>query len=1105
MNSNREAALFALALEKPAAERNAFLKVVCGDDAALCQRLEVLLAAHDKPEGPLAEAMPAAPATMKIEFSEPLPDEAIGQTIGRYKIREKVGEGGCGVVYVAEQTEPVRRRVALKVIKLGMDTKQVVARFEAERQALAMMDHPNIAKVLDAGTTEKGRPYFIMELVRGIRITDYCDQANLSTKERLDLFIKVCQAIQHAHQKGIIHRDIKPSNILVTLHDGVPVPKVIDFGIAKATEGRLTDATVYTQLHQFIGTPAYMSPEQAEMSGLDIDTRSDIYSLGVLLYELLAGSTPFDGQELMSQGIDAMRKTIREKEPVRPSTKLSQTLVAADKVGRVAPRAPASGELASKDGAHGVTRPTTQSEEEVRASSRRLLRLKETITLLKGDLDWIVMKCLEKDRTRRYETANGIAADLKRHLNNEPVTARPPSKLYEFQKTVRRHKVGFAATAAIMVILGFGILASAWQAVRATRAQAQAEVEKQRADREAATANRVTAFMQQMLATANPQSSKSPDYTVRAMLDDFGSAIDAQFPDNPEVAAELHSTIGKAYWNMQQGAKAKPHVARALELRATAFGTDHEKYADSLVDYAESTGGFGNTDENKACEDSLRRALAIYSEGGVKGGRVIHALWALQMVYDRDRRYSEIEALVHAAQTEARQPPGSNYWELPAMNVGLISAKNQERKYAEAERIARESIAENTRLFGADYIQTAWVYRRLCDALLAQSKYREALDAATNAVAIMRKRVSPEQTWYGHQLLAVLDTLTAARRARALTNLFSSLESLVKLEALFQERLGSKPLLPDVRYDPVNVARSAMPQFPALYFELANEWTTAGKTNEATECRLKAITLIEQLETQSFGNPNMLSQLYSACMQHCVRQGDFGKAKQYRAKLLALKPLSSSSLNELSWSFATAVEPELRDGAVAVAFGEQAVAGTGRTNASALDTLAAAYAEAGQFTNAVRVQQEAISLLTKEIDKKEYATRLSLYQAAIPYRDPEELAQRIEAFLVSGNFAEAEPDARMCLTIREKTTPDDWKIFHAQSLLGGSLLGQKQYAEAEPLLLSGYEGMKQRKDKLSSGGKLRAQETLEGIIQLYEASGQTTKAVEWKKKLETLL
>src|SRR5262249_16583387 len=342
----------------------------------------------DLPEAELEEPKPGRETVKDLKPGiADLPDEVIGQKIGRYKILERVGEGGCGVVYVAEQTEPVRRRVALKVIKLGMDTKQMVARFEAERQALAMMDHPNIAKVLDGGATDNGRPYFIMELVRGIKITAYCDQASLPTKDRLGLFIQVCQAIQHAHQKGIIHRDIKPSNILVTLNDGVPVPKVIDFGIAKATEGKLTDATVYTQLHQFIGTPAYMSPEQAEMSSLDIDTRSDIYSLGVLLYELLAGTTPFDAKELMSQGIDAMRKTIREREPVRPSTRFA----------------------------------TLEGEDLTTTAKRRSADKYKLIHQLKGDLDWIVMKCLEKDRTRRYETANGLAMDLKRHLNNETV------------------------------------------------------------------------------------------------------------------------------------------------------------------------------------------------------------------------------------------------------------------------------------------------------------------------------------------------------------------------------------------------------------------------------------------------------------------------------------------------------------------------------------------------------------------------------------------------------------------------------------------------------------------------------------------------------------
>jgi WD40 repeat protein/serine/threonine protein kinase len=387
--------------------------------------------------------------------------ERPGDRIGRYKLREKLGEGGCGVVYVADQEEPVRRRVALKVIKLGMDTNAVVARFEAERQALAMMDHPNIAKVLDGGTTDQGRPYFVMELVRGVRITDYCDQNNLSTKDRLDLFIKVCQAIQHAHQKGIIHRDIKPSNILVTLHDGVPVPKVIDFGIAKATEGRLTNATVYTQLHQFMGTLAYMSPEQAEMSGLDIDTRSDIYSLGVLLYELLAGATPFDAEELMASGIDAMRKTIREKEPVRPSTRLA----------------------------------TLQGEELTATAKRRSAETSKLMHQLQGDLDWIVMKCLEKDRTRRYETANGLATDLKRHLTNEPVVARPPSTTYRLQKAWRRNKIAFSAASAVAVALLAGLGFSTWSLLRERKAHAGEITARQTADqqRQLAEANSLTA------------------------------------------------------------------------------------------------------------------------------------------------------------------------------------------------------------------------------------------------------------------------------------------------------------------------------------------------------------------------------------------------------------------------------------------------------------------------------------------------------------------------------------------------------------------------------------------------------------------------------------
>jgi serine/threonine protein kinase/WD40 repeat protein len=447
---NREETIFHAALELAPDKRGPYLALACGNDEALRRRIEVLLQADAEADpffhkDALNAALGADPQGKAIA-ALPVTEKA-GDTIGRYKLLQQIGEGGCGVVYMAEQEEPVRRRVALKVIKLGMDTRNVIARFEAERQALALMDHPNIAKVLDVGATETGRPYFVMELVRGIKITDYCDQNNLSTGARLDLFTQVCNAIQHAHQKGIIHRDIKPSNILVSLHDGMPVPVVIDFGIAKATEQRLTDKTLFTAFEQFIGTPAYTSPEQAGMSRSDVDTRSDIYSLGVLLYELLTGRTPFETEALLAAGLDQMRRTIREQEPVRPSTRLA----------------------------------TLQVDELTTTAKRRSADAPKLIHLLKGDLDWIVMKCLEKDRTRRYETANGLALDIKRHLDNEPVVARSPTAVYRFQKAWRRNKASFTAGSIVLLSLVVGGAVSTWQAIRASRQQVKAETNEQMA------------------------------------------------------------------------------------------------------------------------------------------------------------------------------------------------------------------------------------------------------------------------------------------------------------------------------------------------------------------------------------------------------------------------------------------------------------------------------------------------------------------------------------------------------------------------------------------------------------------------------------------------
>ncbi len=406
--------------------RQVFLDEACAGDAALRAELEELLRSGDSVGGFLAD-----PKREGLALSAPM-EEKEGDRIARYKLLQKIGEGGCGVVYMAEQMEPVRRRVALKVIKLGMDTASMIARFEAERQAVALMDHPGIARVLDAGATDRGRPFFVMELVRGTKITDFCEQNNLSTVERLQLFIQVCQAVQHAHQKGIIHRDLKPSNVLVSSDDGVPLPKVIDFGIAKATaDVHLTDKTVFTRFEMFLGTPAYMSPEQAELNANDVDTRTDIYSLGVLLYELLTGRPPFDPKELLAAGLDEMRRIIREKEPTKPSTSLRQAV---------------------------LTRPV-HSPLVTRHSS------------LASDLDWIVLKALEKDRKRRYETANGLATDIQRYLRDEPVVARPPSRLYLLRKTIRRNRPAFATGVAVALLLVAGVIFATRDAVKTRRAE----------------------------------------------------------------------------------------------------------------------------------------------------------------------------------------------------------------------------------------------------------------------------------------------------------------------------------------------------------------------------------------------------------------------------------------------------------------------------------------------------------------------------------------------------------------------------------------------------------------------------------------------------------
>jgi len=538
------------------AERAAFLDEACAGDAALRQRVESLLA-ENLQLGSFMDVQSQLAAERAEIPVDPIAVECPGTDIGPYKLVQQIGEGGMGVVYLAEQAAPVRRMVALKIIKPGMDSREVIARFEAERQALALMGHPNIARVFDGGATASGRPYFVMELVRGVTITDYCDENNLPLHERLALFVAVCHAVQHAHQKGIIHRDIKPSNVLVTLHDGRPVPKVIDFGVAKAIGQQLTDKTLFTHFAQMVGTPLYMSPEQAELTGLDIDTRGDIYSLGVLLYELLTGTTPIDGARMKKAAFDEIRRMIREEDPPSPSTRLS----------------------------------SSTGEKQTAVAARRKVDPRRLSRLVRGDLDWIVMKALEKDRTRRYETANGFADDIGRYLSDEPVLACPPSSAYRFRKFARRNRVAFLTGALVLSALVLGTFISTWQAIRATRAEQVAEAARlgesqQRKtteeERNAANAARSAEAQQRQIAEENARKAR------QAVDDYFTLVSESQLLDVPGLQPlrkkllESAFTYYESFRNQNGGDSIVRAELAATQLRLAQVYLQNNRIDDSI-------------------------------------------------------------------------------------------------------------------------------------------------------------------------------------------------------------------------------------------------------------------------------------------------------------------------------------------------------------------------------------------------------------------------------------------------------------------------------------------------------------------------------------------
>jgi serine/threonine protein kinase len=942
--------IFLDALERPqTADRDRFIDSACGADESLRAEVLRLLGAH----GDLNDFMdrPAAGFSPMMGCSA---SEQVGTAIGRYKLLEQIGEGGMGVVFVAEQTEPVRRRVALKIIKPGMDTRQVIARFEAERQALAMMDHPNIAKVLDGGTTEEGRrdwgvgsrepvtdrqppvsslqssgaslqlpasspqprashteppvssrqapssgrPYFVMELVRGMPITEYCDEAQVDIRGRLDLFMTVCHAVQHAHQKGIIHRDIKPSNVLVTMHDGKPVVKVIDFGVAKAVGQSLTERTIYTAFTELIGTPLYMSPEQAELSGLDVDTRSDVYSLGVLLYELLTGHTPFDRDTLVKVGLDEIRRMIREEEPPRPSHRIS----------------------------------TLKADAGSTLGQRRGIDQRQLSRTLHGELDWIVMKALEKDRNRRYESASAFAADIERYLNNEPVHAARPSAMYRFRKFARKRRAAFITTAVVAMALITGTGISAWQAVEANYARHRAEANLRRGN-DAVEALLVRVSEEKLLDEPHLEDLRKSLLTEALRLN--SSFLDEN-PGSPEAKFEA----AKAYRRMadirihlgepQHAAAAGREAVRMLESLLVAFPDERHYRGElaksyralsiSLVSGAATLDTEAILRKNMSLQDEILGASPDDAELLFASAHAHGLLGAAQRFMDVAESYVEFGRVIKIVERlRNRYPDRLKYSECIARThwqLGLNS--HQEGQYAKAKEellLALSGVIElltkspRTSEFRKTHVE---VLNSLAELYLDLSELEAALEYGQQAESAAEKLVAdyPSNRVYRWQLLS---------RARA---------------CFAQIHLNRGDHAAAVKE--IHELLSLGPETWQPY------WLAATQL-------VKCIELIEEDGNQSEAERGTARQQYLEQARAYVSLGTMRGANDPQA------------LNAFAWYLATCNVAETRDPRQALQLAEKAVS-IESGNSLFWNTLGVSRYRAGQWRSAIEALQKSMAL-----------------------------------------------------------------------------------------------------------------------------------------------
>ena len=903
-NPNLVESVFSKAAQmKDTAERDSYLDEACRDDAELRIRVEALLRANSHTDGFLNE--PIGVVQMEEVSSNSAQERSVlekpGDSIGPYKLLQEIGEGGMGVVFMAEQREPVRRKVALKIVKPGLDTKEVIARFEAERQALALMDHPNIARVLEAGAVESGRPFFVMDLVHGVPITEYCNQAKLSTRDRLNLFLPVCEAVQHAHQKGVIHRDIKPSNILVTLQDGKPVPKVIDFGIAKAIDCPLTDKTLFTRFGEFIGTPAYMSPEQTQMSGLDVDTRSDIYSLGALLYELLTGSAPFDATRVGGVTQDELVRIIRDEEPAKPSAFIS-TL--------------------------GAKLPTV--------AEHRNVEPQKLEGIVRGELDWIVMQAMDKDRTRRYDSASAFSDDVERFLNQEIVLARPPSTVYRIRKMLRRHWVAVTFTTAFVFVLIAATAVSGWLAWKASQAaelanqrfiaetaarreadeeranarnaQRQASAAAKNAEQKAAISTAVLDFLNEdLLAQASPSSNPNRNIRLRTVLDRAAASIDSKFANQPIVEATVRSTIGETYRKLSEFALAERHLIRAWDLYRDTIGTDREETiaaANRLVRLKIDQAKFADAD--RLLSDAIRSGR---NSLGTDHAEVITSLYLAGHLRHAQGRFDEAENYFLDVVAKRRRRDGENHPDtLMAMNnlafvymsqlrydkarpilslivervlqqhdewhpdtitvINNLAALHRSQGRFEEARILERQVYENAKAVFGDEHQTTLVFmNNLAMSYYQDEDFAQAEPLFLNVLAAQKRRLGEQHP----------DTLTTSHN---LASLYQDLNRPDDAEPLYRKTWRQR----------VKVLGENHPDTLTTLNNLAYFYLDAARFKEAAPLYQQASRFTEEV----FGNDHPNTAISLLMHGYCeLRQGEAEEAEEIFRRVLSFPTIEN--------------------------------------------------------------------------------------------------------------------------------------------------------------------------------------------------------------------